>query len=59
MEEVDNKTIGDVNQLKLDDELRNSTHSNDVITAMKKHMKGLKDPTIWSKKLSCVNNIKY
>ena len=59
MEEVDNKTIGDVNQLKLDDELRNSTHSNDVITAMKKHMKGLKDPTIWSKKLSYVNNIKY
>ena len=62
MEEVDIKTIVDVNQLKhngVDDELRNSTHSNNVITAMKKRMKGLKDPTIWSKKLSCVNNIKY
>ena len=38
-----------MNQLKhngVDDELRNSTHSNNVMTAMKKHMKGLKDPTI-------------
>ena len=43
------KTIADVNQLKhsgIDNEFRNSTHSNNVMIAMKKHMKGVKDPTI-------------
>ena len=47
------KTIADVNQLKhsgIDDEFRNSTYSNNVMIAMKKHIKGVKDPTIWSKK---------
>ena len=53
MEEVENKTIGEMNQLKhngVDDEFRNSTHSNNVIIAMKKLTKSAKDPTIWSKK---------
>ena len=43
------KTIADVNQLKhsgIDDEFRNSTYSNNVMIAMKKHIKGVKDPTI-------------
>ena len=53
MEEVENKIIGDMNQLKhngVDDEFINSTHSSNVIIAMKKLMKSAKDPTIWSMK---------
>ena len=52
LEEVENKTIGNGNQLKhngVDDEFRNSTHSNNVTIALKKLIKGAKDPTIWSK----------
>ena len=49
LEEVENKIIGDMNQLKhngVDDEFIDSTHSSNVIIAMKKLMKSAKDPTI-------------